>query len=178
LPDAECTIDRFWETKSLARNVAAEWEALCDGCGRCCVVKLEDEDTGEVYPTSVSCRLLDTTSCRCTDYCNRHDRVPDCVKLDRDNVSNLGWLPGLAPIAAWRRVAGSTGGIRWCRATPGRWSRPAFRSAAGCLPETEVAEEDLVDFMIEWQGPAAAEGSQKKIIHLCIFSLTAQRCLV
>ena len=84
--------ERFWELP-LADLPRAEWEALCDGCGRCCLHKLEDEDTGELYPTNVACRLLDRRNGRCTDYPNRKTLVADCVRLDRRNLGKLDWLP-------------------------------------------------------------------------------------
>ena len=82
----------FWE-KPLAELDRGEWEALCDGCGRCCLHKLEDEDTGEFHPTNVACRLLDRGNGRCTDYKNRRKLVPDCVALDRRSLGKLEWLP-------------------------------------------------------------------------------------
>jgi uncharacterized cysteine cluster protein YcgN (CxxCxxCC family) len=82
----------FWE-KPLAALDRGEWEALCDGCGRCCVHKIEDEDTGEIFATNVACKLLDRRSGRCTDYKKRKLRVDDCVTLARGNVDQLDWLP-------------------------------------------------------------------------------------
>ena len=82
----------FWE-KSLAELDRGEWEALCDGCGRCCLHKLEDEETGELYPTNVACRLLDRSTGSCTDYKNRKKLVSDCVVLDRRKLGKLDWLP-------------------------------------------------------------------------------------
>jgi len=82
----------FWE-KPLSELDRGEWEALCDGCGRCCVHKLEDEETGELHPTNVACRLLDRRNGRCTDYRNRKKFVVDCVVLDRGKLGTLDWLP-------------------------------------------------------------------------------------
>ena len=87
------TSPRFWETKSLAEMSAKEWEALCDGCGKCCLHKLEDEKTGEVHYTAVACRLLDLKTIRCTDYENRKRLVADCLRLDVDNIAAFKWLP-------------------------------------------------------------------------------------
>jgi uncharacterized cysteine cluster protein YcgN (CxxCxxCC family) len=82
----------FWE-KPLADLSREEWEALCDGCGKCCLHKLEDADTGEVHATSVACKLLDTHSARCTNYRGRRAFVPDCIRLSANNVARMGWLP-------------------------------------------------------------------------------------
>ena len=83
----------FWKTKTLAEMSEGEWESLCDGCGKCCVIGLEDEDTGEIYLTDVACKMLDGKACRCSDYPNRQKHVSDCVKLTPENVPELNWLP-------------------------------------------------------------------------------------
>jgi uncharacterized protein len=83
----------FWRTKRLDQMSQAEWESLCDGCGRCCLVKLEEEDTERIYFTDVGCRLLDVTTCRCRDYRHRTEKVDDCVRLTPASVGQIGWLP-------------------------------------------------------------------------------------
>ena len=85
-------LGRFWE-RPLASLSRAEWEALCDGCGKCCLHKLEDADTGEVQATNIACTLLDRHSCRCTNYRGRRAYVPDCLRLTADNVGRFAWLP-------------------------------------------------------------------------------------
>jgi hypothetical protein len=85
--------DKFWETKTLAELDRGQWEALCDGCGKCCIHKLEDEETGDLYPTNVACRMLDRRSGQCKDYRNRRAYVPDCVRLTVKNVYTTDWLP-------------------------------------------------------------------------------------
>jgi len=87
------TTDRFWETKTLAELDRGQWEALCDGCGKCCIHKLEDEETGELHPTNVACRMLDRRAVQCKDYRNRRAYVPDCVRLTVKNVYTTDWLP-------------------------------------------------------------------------------------
>ena len=85
---------QFWERVPLTKMTTDEWEALCDGCGKCCLNKLEDEDTGEVALTRVACRLLDDATCRCSHYENRHQFVPDCIVLRPDNLdSHAYWMP-------------------------------------------------------------------------------------
>ena len=92
----------FWKTKTLAAMSQAEWESLCDGCGRCCLHKLRDEDTDRLAFTEVACRLLDTASCRCRNYADRKRHVPDCVQLTPRKLTEIDWLP---PTCAYRLVA-------------------------------------------------------------------------
>lgn len=100
----------FWEDKTLEEMTPAEWEALCDGCGRCCLIKLEDEETGEIITSDVHCRLLDGESCRCTDYANRKKHVPDCIKLTPEKVREISWIP---TTCAYRRLAEGRGLAWW-----------------------------------------------------------------
>lgn len=83
----------FWRRKSLLEMTSQDWESLCDGCGKCCLHKLEDIDSGEVFPTKVACYLLDLGTCRCGSYVERKRLVPDCVVLTPGNISNLHWMP-------------------------------------------------------------------------------------
>lgn len=91
----------FWKTRKLHEMSEREWESLCDGCGRCCLVKLEDEDTGRIYATDVTCRLLDAGTCRCINYPRRQEIVPDCIRLTPDEVARIPWLP---PTCGYRLV--------------------------------------------------------------------------
>lgn len=100
----------FWETKTLIEMTPEEWEALCDGCGKCCLHKLEDVDTGEVHYTAVACRLLDLITIRCSDYENRKRLVADCLRLDVDNIAAFKWLP---KTCAYKRVAEGKGLADW-----------------------------------------------------------------
>jgi uncharacterized cysteine cluster protein YcgN (CxxCxxCC family) len=92
----------FWKTKTLAQMTRDEWESLCDGCGLCCLLKVEEEDTGQIYLTRLGCKLLDTKSCRCRDYANRHKRVRDCVTITADTAGDIAWLP---QTCAYRLIA-------------------------------------------------------------------------
>jgi len=83
----------FWKNKTLKQLTPEEWESLCDGCAKCCLVRLEDPETKEVACTSLCCDLLDTNSCRCQDYKNRFQLVPGCVQLSADNIEEFKWLP-------------------------------------------------------------------------------------
>lgn len=133
--------------RQMTRN---EWESLCDGCGRCCLVKLEDDDTGEIHNTGLSCRLLDTQTCRCTSYTNRHDLVDDCIRLDADNVMALKWLPRSC---AYRTIEeGRT--LQWWHPLISGTRQTVIDagiSVAGQVESEEgVDEDDTVDYMRDW----------------------------
>lgn len=107
----------FWDEKTLEEMTPVEWEALCDGCGRCCLMKLEDEDSGDIYVSDVRCQLLDGESCKCSDYPNRLKVVPDCIKLTPENVRTIEWIP---KTCAYRRIAEGKG----LAAAPADFGRP------------------------------------------------------
>ena len=142
--------EAFWKTKSLDQLNPQEWEQLCDGCGRCCLVKLEDEDTGAIYTTSVSCSLFDINTCRCTDYDNRFEKVSDCIDLSPGKVDELSWLPQSCayrlrhegkPLADWHPLNSKTA----------QSVIDAGISIAGqTISEAEVEEERLGDYLQEW----------------------------
>lgn len=100
----------FWETKRLQDMSPAEWDSLCDGCGQCCLNKIEDEDTGKIFLTRLACSLLDIGSCRCKDYENRFARMPDCLSIDMKAVKKLRWLP---ESCAYRRLHEGRGLAWW-----------------------------------------------------------------
>jgi uncharacterized cysteine cluster protein YcgN (CxxCxxCC family) len=102
--------DPFWTTKTLWQMTAAEWESLCDGCGRCCLHKLRYDDSEALSYTNVACRLLDLDSCRCGNYARRRRYVPDCVQLTPESMAEIDWLP---PTCAYRRVAEGKGLAWW-----------------------------------------------------------------
>ncbi len=103
--------DRFWETVPLRDMTPEEWEAVCDGCGKCCLNKLEDEDTGEIAFTRVACRLFDDATCRCTNYANRKRLVPECVVLTLKSLPEISsWMPRSC---AYRRLNEGRGLAAW-----------------------------------------------------------------
>ncbi|ESR22774.1 YcgN family cysteine cluster protein [Lutibaculum baratangense] len=140
----------FWKTKRLGDMTRAEWESLCDGCGRCCLLKLEDEDTGEIYATDVACRLLDEGTCRCTDYENRQAVIPSCVKLTPQRLDELSWLP---PSCAYRRLQEGADLPWWHPLVSGTAESVhlAGMSVRGrTVREADVPEEDLEDRIVDW----------------------------
>jgi uncharacterized cysteine cluster protein YcgN (CxxCxxCC family) len=142
--------DRFWETVSLDAMTRFEWEALCDGCGKCCVLKLEDEDTGEVAYTNIACRLLDPETCRCGQYALRRQLVPGCVVITPENIDEVqGWMP---KTCAYRLLANGKPLENWHPLISGSQSSvtEAGISVAGKLvPEYEVSEDDWEDYIVE-----------------------------
>lgn len=153
--------DPFWR-KPLERMTVPEWESLCDGCGRCCLVKLEDEDTRDVYFTGVGCALLSGETCGCTDYANRQARVPDCIKLTPAIVRTIGWLP---PTCGYRLVAEGRDLPWWHPLVSGRSETvvEAGVSVRGRVlaSEEDVPVEQLPDYVVSWPAKVPARARRK-----------------
>ncbi|MDF1717576.1 MAG: YcgN family cysteine cluster protein [Antarcticimicrobium sp.] len=141
---------RFWERKPLRQLNPREWEALCDGCGKCCLNKLEDEDTGEVDLTCVACRLLDNETCRCAQYEIRHQFVPECIVLRPENIDEHAyWMPQTCayrllwegkPLYDWHPLISGT-------AESVHSAGVSVRNRT--VPEFEIPEDDWEDYIIE-----------------------------
>ena len=128
----------------------AEWESLCDGCGRCCLNKLEDWETGEIAWTSVACTLLDGETCRCKDYDNRQATVPDCIRLTTEEVRSITWLP---PTCAYRLVRDGEDLYWWHYLVSGDHEtvHQAGISVRGrTVPEDGIELDDYQDYIVEW----------------------------
>lgn len=140
----------FWEHKSLDEMNDQEWESLCDGCGRCCMQKLEDDETGEIHFTRVACRLLDTTTCRCRDYATRFRQVEDCLSVRPLDAQKLSWLPSTC---AYRRLAEGRGLADWHPLISGdaRSVSQAGISVAGrVVSEQDVPICTIVEHIVQW----------------------------
>ena len=141
---------QFWKKYSLDEMNQAEWEALCDGCGLCCLVKLEDDETHEVAYTKVSCKLLDCKTARCSDYPNRLAHVPDCIQLTPDKLQSIHWLPSSC---AYRRLNEAKPLPTWHYLNTGSRNSviEARKSAAGrCISELEIDEDEIEDYIVRW----------------------------
>lgn len=139
----------FWELKELSDMTKAEWEALCDGCGRCCLLKLEDDDTSEIYLTRLSCRLLDIGTCRCTNYEKRHELVDDCLTIDQEKVKTLSWLP---KTCAYRRLSEGRGLAWWhplVSGDPMTVHQAGISVRGWARPETTARVEELERYIID-----------------------------
>lgn len=141
---------RFWEKKPLKSLNKIEWEALCDGCGKCCLNKLEDEDSGDVALTRVACRLLDDATCRCAHYETRHQFVPECIVLKPSNIdSHAYWMPQTCayrllhlgqPLPDWHPLISGT---------PDSVQAAGVSVQGTTVSEFDISEEDWEDYIIE-----------------------------
>jgi uncharacterized cysteine cluster protein YcgN (CxxCxxCC family) len=140
----------FWKTKSLGEMSQAEWESLCDGCGRCCLHKLRYEDTNALAFTNVACRLLDTTSCQCRKYPTRQEFVPDCVSLTPEALSEIDWLP---PSCGYVRIANGQDLAWWHPLVSG--NRETVHEAGVSVSGRAVDERfsgPLEHHIVQWPG--------------------------
>lgn len=142
--------NRYWEDTHLTRMTRPEWEALCDGCGKCCMNKLEDEDTGEVVMTRVACRLFDDISCRCAQYPIRHQFVPECIVLKPTNMdANLYWMP---ETCAYKLLWQGKKLYDWhplISGDPQSVHDAGVSMQSRTIPEFEVDEDEWEDHVIE-----------------------------
>jgi uncharacterized protein len=140
----------FWREKPLSAMSRREWESLCDGCGRCCLHKIRDDDTGEISFTNVACRLLDLKSCQCSDYANRRARVHDCVQLTPAKLKTVDWLP---PSCAYRLLFEGKDLFPWHPLISG--TTDTVRTAGAAINGRALSERDagpLEHHIVEWPG--------------------------
>ena len=140
--------ERLWEQNPLEELTAEEWEALCDGCGQCCLLKFQDDESGELAVLNLACELLDLHSCRCSDYEHRLERVPECTRLTPELIDQFRWLPHSC---AYRRVAEGRKLARWhplLSGDPERVHRKGISVRSFAVTSRGVPEEEYEDHII------------------------------
>ncbi len=140
----------FWETTTPEDMTTEQWESLCDGCGKCCLNKLEDWDTGEIHFTNVACTLFDDRTCRCRDYENRFSKVPDCLKLTPQSVPKYAWLPSTC---AYRLVEEGRRLPKWhplISKSPHSVHEAGISVRGRTISEDDVAEDDYEFHLVDW----------------------------
>ncbi|WP_025885099.1 YcgN family cysteine cluster protein [Asaia prunellae] len=157
---------RFWQTTPLSEMSKEQWESLCDGCGKCCLHKLRDDETDEIYFTNVACRLLDLHSCHCSSYETRFRKVPDCVSLTPDILTTIDWLP---PSCAYILIRDGQDLPDW---HPLRSGSAESVHEAGISARDKIISERkaglLEDHMVEWPAdipPGVARNRRKRNTH-------------
>lgn len=140
----------YWKFVPLNEMNKTQWEDLCDGCGKCCLIKLENEDTGETEFTNIACKLLDAKTCRCKNYTKRQSFVPDCIRLTPKKVAKLSWLPASC---AYRLVYEGKDLPSWHHLKSG--SKQSIHKAEASvknkiISELNVNEDDWEDYIVEW----------------------------
>ncbi len=141
----------YWETKSLEQMSTEEWEALCDGCGRCCLQKLQTEDEHLVRYTRVACRLLDVKTCQCTNYWRRKTLVPECITLTPEALSEINWLP---ESCAYVRVKEKRGLADWHPLVSGDKQsvhRAGISVSGKVMSETHIHPDDFPSLVIDFE---------------------------
>jgi len=141
----------WWELTPLSEMSEMQWESLCDGCGKCCLVKIQDAESERIYFTDVACQLLDCSSGRCKNYAQRQAYVPDCVKLSKDNLEDLEWMP---PDCAYRRLYEHKPLLSWHPLVTGETNSTNIYGAGivdmPLVSELDVRDEDLEDHVVTW----------------------------
>ena len=149
---ARCMSAPFWETTKLEDMSPEQWEAICDGCAKCCLLKLEDEDSGDIAYTRLHCKLLDSQTCQCSDYLDRKKYVPDCVILTPKSVAELKWMP---KTCAYKVLYQGGRLPDWHHLVSG--DRDAVHSEGHSIKgrtvsEETVLEESQIDWIVDWEG--------------------------
>ncbi len=142
--------DHFWESRSLQELTPSEWESLCDGCARCCLIKLEDEEDGSIHYTNVVCDLLNLEHCRCTKYSERSVHVPECVVITPDIIEKLHWMPSTCayrllsegkPLPDWHPLVSGD---------PDSVHLAGISVRGRVFMQSEIKEDDLQDHVVDW----------------------------
>ena len=142
------TEPEYWKTKSLNELNSEEWEALCDGCAKCCLNRFEDADTREIHFTNVCCRYLDMEQCLCTDYPNRSINVPECVSVTQQVLKDPYWLP---QTCAYRLLAEKKPLPDWHPLVSGTKTSVAASGNSICGKAiSELVADDLEHHLIDW----------------------------
>lgn len=136
----------FWEEKKLEDLNPEEWEAICCNCGKCCLMKLQDEETEDLYFTNVVCKYYDKDQCRCSEYLNRSTLVPECLKLTKDNIANIPWMP---KTCSYRYLFEGKGLPLWHPLITNQVDH-AHTIQSRCISEVDINLDEIEDYIIDW----------------------------